>query len=240
MVAHHCGLQALTVTREWLNSFWQMEPTLIYRRRWEQLLSDQPTTVGYVCDWSEQTSANEITCVQFRLNEFRCYEAKIEESEKQDTSCKYSATDPRQLDNHLPSHYSIHGTECLSRTPGHHQNSIRGQLANPLCQERTCAEWFLTLNAQSILPQAKNTWVHIENCEGWWLSGCHGSVAEHWLLKLVVFWVRLLPPDGLFTFLYFRFITSKFIAWGKILWEFRLMSVSYSQSHGIAGNLPTY
>ena len=21
--------------------------------------------------------------------------------------------------------------------------------------------------------------VRIEDCEGWWLSGCHGSVAEH-------------------------------------------------------------
>ena len=25
--------------------------------------------------------------------------------------------------------------------------------------------------------------VHIEDCEGWWLSGCCGSVAEHWRLK---------------------------------------------------------
>ena len=22
-----------------------------------------------------------------------------------------------------------------------------------------------------------------EDCEGWWLSGCHSSVAEHWQLK---------------------------------------------------------
>ena len=26
-------------------------------------------------------------------------------------------------------------------------------------------------------------YVHIEDCEGWWLSGCCGSVAEHWWLK---------------------------------------------------------
>ena len=25
--------------------------------------------------------------------------------------------------------------------------------------------------------------VHIEDCEGLWLSGCGGSVAEHWRLK---------------------------------------------------------
>ena len=22
---------------------------------------------------------------------------------------------------------------------------------------------------------------HIEDCEGWWLSSCHNTVAEHWL-----------------------------------------------------------
>ena len=25
--------------------------------------------------------------------------------------------------------------------------------------------------------------VHTEDCEGWWLSGCHNSVAKHWQLK---------------------------------------------------------
>ena len=25
--------------------------------------------------------------------------------------------------------------------------------------------------------------VHIEDCEGWWLSGCRSSVAEHWRHK---------------------------------------------------------
>ena len=30
--------------------------------------------------------------------------------------------------------------------------------------------------------------IHIEDCEGWWLSGCHGSVAEHWWLKPGVSW----------------------------------------------------
>ena len=53
--------------------------------------------------------------------------------------------------------------------------------------------------------------VHIEDCEGWWLSSCRGSVAEHWRLKPEVSWVRLLVIAGFFTFLYFRLITSKFI-----------------------------
>ena len=47
-----------------------------------------------------------------------------------------------------------------------------------------------------------------KDCEGWWLSGCRGSVAEHWQLKPEVSWVRLLATAGLFTFLYFHFITS--------------------------------
>ena len=30
--------------------------------------------------------------------------------------------------------------------------------------------------------------IHIEDCEGWWLSSCRGSVAEHWWLKSEVSW----------------------------------------------------
>ena len=40
----------------------------------------------------------------------------------------------------------------------------------------------------------------IEDCEGWWSSGCHGSVAEHWRLKPEVSWVRLLPTASFFHF----------------------------------------
>ena len=50
---------------------------------------------------------------------------------------------------------------------------------------------------------------HIEDCEGWWSSGCHGSLTENWWLKPEMSWVWL--PVGFFTFLYFRLITSKFI-----------------------------
>ena len=39
--------------------------------------------------------------------------------------------------------------------------------------------------------------VHIEDCEGWWLSSCHSSVAEHWQLKPKVSWVWLLVAAGL-------------------------------------------
>ena len=46
--------------------------------------------------------------------------------------------------------------------------------------------------------------------EGWWLSGCRGSVAEHWRLKPEVSRVRLPAAAGFFTFLYFHLITSKF------------------------------
>ena len=42
--------------------------------------------------------------------------------------------------------------------------------------------------------------LYIEDCEGWWLSGCRGSVAEHWRLKPVVSWVRLPAAAGLFHF----------------------------------------
>ena len=53
--------------------------------------------------------------------------------------------------------------------------------------------------------------VHIEDCEAWWLSGCRGSVAEHWRLNPEVSWVGLPAAAGLFNFLCFRLITSKFI-----------------------------
>ena len=37
--------------------------------------------------------------------------------------------------------------------------------------------------------------------KGWWLSGCRGSVAEHWLLKPEVSWVQLPTTASLFHFL---------------------------------------
>ena len=40
--------------------------------------------------------------------------------------------------------------------------------------------------------------VHLENCEDQWLSGCRGSVAEHF--KPVMFWVQHPATDGIFHF----------------------------------------
>ena len=37
--------------------------------------------------------------------------------------------------------------------------------------------------------------MYIEDCEGWWLSGCRGSVAEHWRLKPEVSWPGSTPGD---------------------------------------------
>ena len=58
--------------------------------------------------------------------------------------------------------------------------------------------------------------VHIEDCEGWWLSGCYGSVAEHWWLKPGASWVWLPATAGFFTF---RLITSKFIYSIQNIWN---------------------
>ena len=51
----------------------------------------------------------------------------------------------------------------------------------------------------------------IEDCEGWWLSGCCGSVTEHWWLKPEVSCVRLPATASFFIFPYFHLITSKFL-----------------------------
>ena len=110
-------------------------------------------------------------------------------SRTQDTSGlsrKCSATEPQQPDNHQPSQSSI----CTA------QVVLNASVAHLV---------HVVLNA-SVAHL-----VHIEDCEGWWLSGCCGSVAEHWRLKPEVSWVRLPATAGFFTFLYFRLITSKFI-----------------------------
>ena len=73
------------------------------------------------------------SCLMLEINEFRCYEAKIEESEK-----KVKKAGSRQESN-----------------PGH--------------------LWLA---------------VYIEDCEGWWSSGCCGSVAEHWWLIIMENWVE--------------------------------------------------
>ena len=74
------------------------------------------------------------------INEFRCYEAKIKESEKAgshqesnpgDLAWATSTTEPQQSDNHQPPTtpfmYCTDGTECLSHIPDSH----------PVCAVRT-------------------------------------------------------------------------------------------------------
>ena len=72
---------------------------------------------------------------------------------------------------------------------------------------------FITSKFIYFQPEAFSTIcaVYIEDCEGWWLSGCCGSVAEHWRLKLEVSWVQLPAIASFFNFFYFCLITSKFI-----------------------------
>ena len=110
-------------------------------------------------------------------------------SRTQDTSglsCQCSATEPRQPDNHQPSQSSMYTAQMVLNA------SVVHLAATQYVPSELCA-------------------VYIEDCEGWWLSGCCGSVAEHWRLKPEVSWVRLPATAGFFIFLYFRLITSKFI-----------------------------
>ena len=73
-------------------------------------------------------SSDELSCLEhyltLEINEFRCYEAEIEESEKasshwestQNTSslsCQCSATEPQQPDNCQPPQSSIHTAQVL-------------------------------------------------------------------------------------------------------------------------------
>ena len=88
---------------------------------------------------------------------------------------------------------------------------FHGPLTNfPPSQIAQCQQWY-----NSYHGYMKVNWflfcMRQLSCGGWWLSGCRGSVAEHWQFKPEVPWVRLLATAGLFTFLFFRLITSKFI-----------------------------
>ena len=58
-------------------------------------------------------------------------------------------------------------------------------------------------------PEHLASSVHLEDCEGWWLSGCCCSVAD----QILVVQARsvLGSTPCLFIFLYFHFITSKFL-----------------------------
>ena len=104
----------------------------------------------------------ELFASRWNKQKFRCYEAKIEESEKgrqppgieprtSGLCSQCSATELRQPDNHQPPQSSICtaqvGLKCLSCNTWQplsmcRQNSVRGRPENSLHQERTHAEWF--------------------------------------------------------------------------------------------------
>ena len=123
---------------------------------------------------------------------------EIEESEKVSShlesspghlACAGSAL-PRSYDNWTTtnSHNSLICTaqmvsqQLLSMS---HRNSIRGQTENSLHQERTHAECFFCLFF--FTPNAKILASHWRGAGRLFrLSGCHTSVAEHWLHKASV------------------------------------------------------
>ena len=59
-------------------------------------------------------------------------------------------------------------------------------------------EWLLGMRLKHSVPPVQ--YIMIEDCEGWWLPGCHSSGAEHWWLKpeVIVSWVQLPVAAGLF------------------------------------------
>ena len=57
----------------------------------------------------------------------------------------------------------------------------------------------MNLDVEAKIEESKKA-VYTEDCEGWWSSGCRGSVAEHWGLKSEVSWVQLPAAAGLFHF----------------------------------------
>ena len=62
---------------------------------------------------------------------------------------------------------------------GRQSNILSGKLASiPPGIEHT--EWLPGVRLRHFSPTCA---VRIEDCEGWWLSSCRSSVAEHWLNK---------------------------------------------------------
>ena len=113
-------------------------------------------------EWFSRSKCLELFASRWNKQKFRCYEAKIEESEKgrqppgieprtSGLCSQCSATELRQPDNHQPPQSSICtaqvGLKCLSCNTWQpfsmcRQNSVRGRPENSLHQERTHAEWF--------------------------------------------------------------------------------------------------
>ena len=123
------------------------------------------------------------SCLTLEINEFRGYEAKIEESEK---TSSHRESNPGHLWLFFTFLYF-----CL------------------IASKFMAWGKMLWATQHGFFPDGDSTTcaVHIEDYEGWWYSGCCGSVAEHWRLKPKVSWVRLPATAGFFTFLYFHLIT---------------------------------
>ena len=96
---------------------------------------------------------------RWNKQKFRCYEAKIEESEKAGS---------RRESN--PGHLACNTWQPPSM---YRQNST----PNGVLTVHTGCQ---VLQLRHSSPTCA---VHIEDCGGWWLSGCRSSVVEHWLHK---------------------------------------------------------
>ena len=119
-------------------------------------------------------------------------------SRTQDTSGlsrQCSATEPQQPDDHQPSQSSMYTAQMVLNASVTHLAAT--------CRESNQYTAQMVLNASVAHLAAtcrESEPVYIEDCEGWWLSGCCSSVAEHWWLKPEVSWVRLPVTAGFFHF----------------------------------------
>ena len=59
-----------------------------------------------------------------------------------------------------------------------------------VCDINSTQKWLPSVWLRHFSPTCA---VHTEDCGGWWLSGCHSSVAEQWLHKSAV--LGLIPGD---------------------------------------------
>ena len=74
------------------------------------------------------------------------------------------------------------------------------------------------LRASCLKLEIKGILVYIEDCGGWWLSGCRSSVAEHWRLKPGVlgstpggcwpFSLSSISPHNILKFFYYWILTT--------------------------------
>ena len=123
------------------------------------------------------------------INEFRCYEAKIEESEK---AGNHRELNPGHLWLELAAlcHWAMTAETTTNPLYVWHRWYWMPQLHNwqplSMCCHSMCRQNSISTCA-----------VYIEDCEGWWLAGCRGAMAEHWQLKPDVSWVWLLTTTRL-------------------------------------------